>query len=56
MNLFCLIPKNVFCIQMDCDHLKQHCKELEIHATAELRDKIDKLAIDLNEKWSKKLK
>ncbi|UJR27264.1 hypothetical protein I4U23_008559 [Adineta vaga] len=42
--------------QMECDHLKKHCKELEIHSTTELKEKIDKLAMELNEKWSKKLK
>ncbi|CAF1267907.1 unnamed protein product, partial [Adineta ricciae] len=42
--------------QIECDHLKKHCKELEIHSTTELKDKIDKLAMELNDKWSKKLK
>ena len=42
--------------QIECDHLKKHGKELEIHSTTELKDKIDKLAMELNDKWSKKLK
>ncbi|CAF4385058.1 unnamed protein product, partial [Adineta steineri] len=41
---------------IECDHLKKHCKDLEIHSQTELKDKIDKLALDLNEKWTKKLK
>ncbi|CAF1236405.1 unnamed protein product [Adineta steineri] len=35
---------------------QKHCKDLEVHSQTELKDKIDKLALDLNEKWTKKLK
>jgi uncharacterized coiled-coil protein SlyX len=42
--------------QNECDQLKKRCEELEIRFTNQLKDKIEQLTIELNEKWTKKLK
>ncbi|CAF1184756.1 unnamed protein product [Rotaria sordida] len=42
--------------QIECDQLKKQYHDLEINSTNELKDKIEKLTSELNEKWSKKFK
>ncbi|CAF1625285.1 unnamed protein product, partial [Rotaria sp. Silwood1] len=43
-------------IQIEFDHLKKQYHDLEIGSTNELKDKIEKLTSEINEKWSKKIK
>lgn len=45
---------NIF--QLECDQLKKRCEELEIRSANQLKDKIEQLTLELNEKWTKKLK
>ncbi|CAF3242252.1 unnamed protein product [Rotaria sp. Silwood2] len=42
--------------QVECNQLKKQYHNLEINSTNELKDKIEKLTSELNDKWSKKFK
>ncbi|CAF5124609.1 unnamed protein product, partial [Rotaria magnacalcarata] len=41
---------------VESSDLKQQCHDLEINSAAELKDRLEKLTSELNDKWSKKFK
>ncbi|CAF3932798.1 unnamed protein product [Rotaria magnacalcarata] len=48
--------KTIEQFKVESSDLKQQCHDLEINSAAELKDRLEKLTSELNDKWSKKFK